>query len=82
MYSEIRNKEVKTRKGHSCEWCDERINKGSLARYRAYIWDGDLKSGWMHLECWSAQEREDSKLIINGWMPGDYKRGTTIYAGN
>ena len=76
MYVELQQKAVIVRKPHRCEWCAERIEKGEDAHYRSYVWDDGLQSGWMHPECWAAMSEEDYRNLEDGWMPGDYKRGT------
>ncbi len=68
----------KTRKSHLCEWCDELLAPGSPAHYRAYIFDGGFGHGWMHPECWDAMARIDVDLLEEGWMPGDFPRGSEI----
>ena len=78
MSRELTNKEVTTRKPHSCEWCAETIETGSHTHYRAYIKEGDFMSGWMHLECYDAMLRASGLCTwFDGleWMPGDFQRG-------
>jgi hypothetical protein len=77
-YSEIKNKEVTTRKLHQCCWCGERIKLGDKAQSRTYNMDGDLVSDYMHPECnvASIQVVSDEGCFIE-WQPGDFKRGST-----
>lgn len=78
-YRSIREKVVKTRKDHACEWCDTKIDKGTKAHYRAYTLDDDFKAGYMHVECEQAMVRESGVDGggITEWSPGDFKRGKT-----
>ncbi len=80
-YAELTNKPInKTRFDHRCEWCDHRIDRGSKARYRSYVYDGDFNSAWMHPDCYSAYNIVSR---VNGynieWFPGDYERGGTEF---
>lgn len=76
-YSEIQNRQVTVRKPHRCVWCAERINAGEPAQYRAYKFDGDLGSDWMHPECYGAMQRfPDQTDLMDGWTPGDFARGS------
>ena len=77
MYTELQEKEVIVRKPHECEWCAQRIDKGERAHYRSYVWEGEMRSGWMHIECWDAMGKEETRNLQDGWSPGDYKRGST-----
>lgn len=47
----IKSKVVMTRKAHSCEWCPEPVEKGTLAFYRAYRIGGVFTTGYVHPEC-------------------------------
>lgn len=77
-YEEIKNKEVKkTRKPHQCEWCAETIESGSTARHRTYVFDGDFNSAYMHPECVEAMHEMPNDILMDGWMAGDYARGST-----
>lgn len=80
MYEEIRNKEVKTRAGHFCEWCGNFIPKGSYVRHRVYKFNGDFNTGWLHDDCYRAME-EVGHEYPDGWIPGDFSRGSTEYIG-
>lgn len=77
-YSEIKNKPVRAvRKPHRCAWCAERVEKGESAQYRAYVFDGDFGSDWMHPECADAMARyPDQGELGDGWCPGDFARGS------
>lgn len=74
-YTELSEKEVKTRKVHRCEWCNEGIEIGEQAHARTYLFDGDFCSGHLHPECWDAMDRSDTTDLEDGWTPGDFKRG-------
>lgn len=76
MYTPIQEKLVKTRVEHRCEWCDEDVDKGTTAFYRAYVWEGDFNSGYMHEECRAALLKAPADLIEEGWTPGEFKKGT------
>lgn len=74
-YREIRSADVKVRKNRRCAWCSERIEKGSIARARTYVFDGELTSDHMHPECYNAMSASPNEEICEGWMPGDFERG-------
>ena len=75
-YTELSTKEVKaTRKDHKCEWCATKIEAGSSASHRTYIWEGDFHSEYMHPECKRAMAHAPHEEIMEGWCPGDYPRG-------
>jgi len=76
-YTEIRAKMVTARKRHSCEWCAEAIQSGEQAFYRAYVFDGDFMTGRMHPECEKAMRTVSDADLQDGWMAGDYKRGSS-----
>lgn len=58
-----------------CGWCSERIEKGERACSRTYVFDGDLNTDWMHLECYDAMNESSNEVKCDGWMPGDFERG-------
>lgn len=73
-YLELKSRTVKTRIPHRCAWCAERIEVKSLAKYRAYTYEGEFGHDWMHPECADAM----CHLGVNDeftWMPGEFKRG-------
>lgn len=74
-YREIKNREVTVRKAHMCGWCGYSILKGERAQYRTYVFDGDLTTDWMHLECYAAMGESANEYLCDGWMPGDFERG-------
>ena len=77
VYKEIRSKAVKVRKNHVCAWCAELINPGESAQYRAYVFDGDFQTDWMHPECADAMHRYPDQYVLgDGWCPGDFARGS------
>ena len=74
---ELKNITVKVRKYHTCAWCGQLIMKNEKAQYRVGVFEGDFGTDYMHLECAAALNRypfEDNE----GFMPGCFKRGTTI----
>jgi hypothetical protein len=75
MSVDLKNKIVKCRKKHQCEWCDEPIIAGEKARYRVYIHYGEFKAAHQHLECYSAMCSSDE--YFEEFMPGDQLRGKT-----
>lgn len=78
MTTPLCDKEVRVRKRHKCCWCNEWIEVGHMARYRAYKWFGDFKSDYMHTECEEASGEvaaEEGECFE--WMPGDFPRGGT-----
>ena len=76
MVTELRTKEVITRKPHQCEWCGEQIAKGEKAQARGYVNDGDMVSSHQHPECYQAMQGVDNWELEEGWFPGDYMRGS------
>lgn len=80
-YRELACKERTARKVRRCEWCDEQIQPGTRYQYRSYVWDEELRSGGMHLECFDAMQRAEPFRLEEGWMPGDYGRGSTAPPG-
>ena len=73
--------QVTTRKPHRCGWCDERIPEGSRDIWtRSYIFEDGPQSDWMHPECYDAMGELDSGELSEGWMPGDFLRGSVEYA--
>jgi hypothetical protein len=78
-YTELKLKEVKVRKTHYCEWCAEKLEIGQSAKYRAYVFDNEFHSGYMHPECHDAMQEADEAIQDEGWMPGDFSRGSSFY---
>lgn len=74
-YDELQAKDVKPRKPHRCEWCATIIEKGERCFYRAYVWQGDFNSGYMHFDCKEAMQKSDRYVLEEGWQPGEFKRG-------
>jgi hypothetical protein len=74
-YRLIRHGDVKTRKRHRCEWCNEVIDIGSTVPSRTYFWEGAIQTAYMHPECWKAMESADQQDLEEGWTPGDFERG-------
>ena len=81
-YTELSEpKQVTTRKNHRCGWCDELIPKGTTDIWsRSYIFEDGPQSDWMHPECWDAMFEMDHCDLAEGWMPGDFVRGSVEYA--
>lgn len=75
-YVELQSKTVKPRKARACEWCAERIEKGEECHYRSFIFEDGPESGWSHPECYEAMKDADPSDLSEGWMPGDWKRGS------
>jgi hypothetical protein len=78
MYRELRDSIVICRQPHECGWCAEKIDKGERAHFRSYVWSGrpgEIVSDWMHPECWNAMIEQEYDPE-DGWMPGDYRRGS------
>ena len=76
-YTELEAKEVRCRKAHRCGWCDQIVERGASAFYRAYIWEDGPQSDWMHPECKTAMDACDDDLS-EGWTPGDFPRGGSV----
>ena len=77
-YREIKNIDVRVRKSHRCAWCAETIYKGETARSRAYVFDGDFTSDYMHPECYQAMMASPTEAYCDGFMPGDFERGVSL----
>ena len=75
-YHRIRNVDVIARKPHMCAWCAETINARESARFRVYVFDGDFTSDHMHPECHRAMLASPTEAYCDGFMPGDFERGT------
>lgn len=74
-YTELSSRAVTVRANRSCAWCARRINAGERAQYRAYKFDGDFVTDWMHPECNEAMKNfPDQTSLMDGWMPGDFPR--------
>lgn len=76
-YEGIRiNENCKIRKRQQCAWCGDLMEVGEITVYRVYIFDGDFTADHMHLECYKAM-RDCNDDFGDGFMPGDYLRGST-----
>ncbi len=73
----LTDKEVITRKKHTCVWCGEKIEPGRLARYRSYIFEGEFNTDYMHPECHDAMNRSDYFDGDDGFDPWVNERGKT-----
>jgi len=70
--------QVTTRKLHRCGWCNELIPKGTPGIWaRSYIFVDGPQSDWMHPECYDAMGELDPGELSDGWMPGEFLRGST-----
>jgi len=78
---QLREKQVRTRTRHWCEWCNEPIASGEPSQYREYLLDGAFVRGWMHPECHFAMAQVERYELDDGWTPGDYPRGGREYIG-
>ncbi len=76
MYISLRNETVITKKPHQCAWCGEQIDKGNIAEYRVYIYDGDFGHDWTHPECTGALREMDLGEDFT-FSPGEFTRGKT-----
>ena len=70
------DKQVKVRKSHRCVWCGEDIPNKSNAQYRSYIFDGVFQFDWMHPECYSAMMNDWDEGFDEGFLPGEFERGS------
>ena len=73
-YVKLKNITVITKKPHQCSWCAEQIDKGNIAEYRVYIYEGDFSHDYMHPECTDAMRHLDEDRDFT-WTPGELKRG-------
>ena len=72
----LTNKTVKTRKFHQCVSCGEWISVGDKAQYRAYIFEGDFNSDYLHPECHEAMKTSlDLDDLKDGFDFGMFERG-------
>jgi len=74
-YVELKEKTVVCRKDHYCEWCGESVVKGEKSLYRCYMLDNDFKSGYLHLECYSALHRWIDEVGEVSFEFGSMERG-------
>jgi len=76
-FRQLKFKEVKVRKDHSCIWCGEPIRPGDQAQYRSYIFEGDFHSDYCHPECYVAMKEGCDVCydIHEGFPEGEFKRG-------
>lgn len=51
MDKKLRSKIVKTKKPHGCSLCDSTIVSGSKARNDTWIFDGEIKTYYWHIDC-------------------------------
>lgn len=75
-YTTLADEWVTTRKVHQCDWCGELIEKGTKARRRVGIFEGDFCEGRQHPECYAAMEDAPHDVVCEGWMAGDFPRGS------
>jgi len=81
FFTQLKNKIVKTRKLHSCTWCGEAIDVGSLVKHRVNVDEEGLWSEYWHDECWAAMLKVPYDELEDGFTPGNYPRGGTEYQG-
>lgn len=74
-YTEFKDKEVKCRKPHVCDWCNEKIEIGYKAFYQVGIFYGGFYAGYQHLECRAAMIATESEYLEDGWSTGMFNRG-------
>jgi len=72
----LTRKEVTTRKPRRCVWCGEPIEKGERAVYITGKIDGDFFAVYMHPECHHAMVNGSPEEYSDGYLFGDYHRGT------
>lgn len=77
MIDILTDKQVKCRKLHRCVWCGEMIGIGELAQYRAYKFDGEFMTDYMHPECMEACTESDIDSD-EGFEPFYSKRGQIL----
>ncbi len=74
----LTDKVVITRKSHTCAWCGEDVEPFQSARYRAYIFEGEFNTDYMHPECCDAMTQSDFSDDDDGFDPWTYTRGRTV----
>ena len=60
----------KSKRTHRCDWCGEKILKGSLYIKRVYKYDGDFQSSAQHTECYSAMKEAYRTNVLNDGYDG------------
>ena len=76
-YTQLSSKEVTGRKQHFCSWCGESILIGEIHQTRAGIFEGEFQHSREHLECLKAMGQVDHEEMLEGYMPGEFLRGST-----
>lgn len=76
-YAELSSKYVIPRKNHQCEWCGTNIEIKEKCLYRTYVFESNINSRYMHLECEQAMENS-CPCISDGFMTGDFKKGERL----
>jgi len=74
-YRELRHGKIVTTKTKFCDWCGEEISANSECSRVMYLLYGDLTIDYYHIECHNAME--GANIGVDGWHPGDFKRGST-----
>ena len=74
-YEEIKCSYPRGRKSYQCEWCGQSIEPKEKHMLRTYKFEGDFRSGRMHLECETAMMKTDSDILLDGWVFGEMERG-------
>ena len=62
---------------HRCAWCSEWCEVGEKRHNRAYRFDGEFQSDFLHLECHEAMCNSDISYD-DGFEYGAMERGKTI----
>lgn len=74
---ELSTTHPRARKEYHCDWCNELINIQEKHLKRVYVYDGELRSDRMHLECERAMDKVPRGTISEGWLAGEFKRGSS-----
>lgn len=77
----LKDKVVTPKKRHWCAWCCEWCEIGVKAHYRAYHFDGEFQTDYMHPECRKAMENSDISYD-EGFGFGEMERGKTMEESN
>ena len=76
--SHLRSEHVKARKEYYCYWCNEKIKKDEKHEVSTSIFEGEIGSTRMHLECEQAineSTKKDWEIYDDGIPQGIGKRG-------
>jgi hypothetical protein len=64
------------RKAHVCDWCGEAIEIGSSYATWTGVFDGQWGVTKVHPECHRGMNAMPHGDLADGWLVGDYERGT------